>query len=634
MNYKKIVSACMLAICILGINTADAAPKKNVKNKITKTVQKSEQTQENKTLDVKIELSQVETLLENGEYKSADDLIAKIIKDQPSNSNIQSLQTISLALQSKLDDAQEKLNILLVKYPSNPDLHYAQGIVYLKRIESSDMEYRNKADVLFDKAINEFNIATEIDKNYHRAYNASGVAWLNAGEIERAKVDFERAIEIEPKYATAIDNLGTLDFLAGNYDNAEVKFIQSLEYNKNNPTAYYHLAQVSAKKHEYSRALSFINKSLDLNPKSSVAYNLMGEIYNAQGNEAAAIEAFKKSAAIKPENPQPYINLANLYEKRSDVEFAIEQLKTALSVNPKSYSTRLKIADMAMDYGKYNDAIKFYAGLIGVENYHSEAIKGIANCYFEQAKKSVDKGLLGTNQELFDAYNYVNQAIALNPNDLELHLAKLKLADITGQNEQKNEVLNYIINSPSMSLRSIVAKGEAYLALNQNREARSMFDMADNIATKEQDRLYLAEILTYDKQYSAAQKVLAKVLAQNPNNSQALSNYRYIEKRLNYSDAQLQNAIYFKKKEKNKFFMREYLNRAVATNPNNLKANYMLGKIANKQKEYEIASNAYKAALAYEENPRKQKSLTKKINNLDKKIEKINQRNLKKNKDI
>ena len=113
----------------------------------------------------------------------------------------------------------------------------------------------------------------------------------------------------------------------------------------------------------------------------------------------------------------------------------------------------------------------------------------------QQAKKSVDKGLLGTNQELFDAYNYVNQAIALNPNDLELHLAKLKLADITGQNEQKNEVLNYIINSPSMSLRSIVAKGEAYLALNQNREARSMFDMADNIATAKR---YKEKTFRYD----------------------------------------------------------------------------------------------------------------------------------------
>ena len=618
LSKKLVITTVVSGLLTIGIN-ADARPAKKAPAK-QKTVI---------TAKISKNYQQVDKLLEYDNFAQADRILNNMILANPNDVIAKSLYAVSLAKQGKFDMAQSQLNALMSKYPNNANLHFAQGIVNIRRQASSDMEYRNQSEDLIKNSIKEFNTALKLNPKYYPAYNALGVIALNTGNLDKANEFFNKALEIDPTYATAIDNLGSIDYLNGNYDDARKKFLKAITINPNSSTAFFHLAQVYDKKSLYSKGLDALDHSLRLKPNSSVAYNLRGEILKKQGNENAAIEAFKKSIAVKPENTKPYMNLATIYEKRFDNELAIANLKSALAVNPELNQAKLYIGNLSILKGDHNQALKYYSSLIGVEGYNSEALKGVANAYFEQAK-STSQNLLGREKELKTAYTNIERALEANPNNLQLYLAKLKLAKITNKEKDTQETLDRIIATPARGLNDMLAKGDAYYAMNKYQDAKDTFEKSLVFAETPEDYLFVAEILTYDKFYPSAKDTLRKVLVYDPTNEEAIHNLNYIMTMEKQSDSLYKDAKYFNKKDKNKVFAREYALRSLEFNPTNYEAALLSAKLCEKQKHYKEAIDAYKVVAGLEQKPRKIKKMNKKIKRLDKKLQKINNRYMKK----
>lgn len=585
---------------------------------------------ENKTKVITAQITksyqQIDKLLEDENFKQADKILEGMLKENSNDITAHALYAISQAKQNRLDIAQAELNKYLPKYPKNANLHYAQGIVNIKRQASSDMDYRNNSEELIKEATNEFNTAIKIDPKHYPSYNALGVVALNTGNMPKAREFFNKALTIDKNYSTAIDNLGTIDYLNGDYDEAQKKFAKALSVNPNSSTAYFHMAQVCDKKSMYSKGLDAIDHSLRLKPDSSVAYNLRGEILKKQGNEAAAIESFKKSIAIKPENVKPYMNLARIYEKRFDNELAIANLKSALAVNSELNQAKLYIADLALLKGDNKEALKYYSSLVGVDGYNADALKGLANAYFADAKITASQNFIGRDKNLEIAYNNIERALNANPNDLELYLAKLKLAKITNREKSTEEALNKIIDSPARGLSDMLAKGDAYFAMNKYQEAKEMFEDSVVFAQTPDDYLFVAEILTYDRFYPSAKSILRKVLINDPSNEEAIHNLNYIAAMEKQSESLYKDAKYFTKKEKNKVFAREYALKSLEYNPTNYDAALLSAKLCEKQKKYQSAIDSYKVVAGLEQRPFRVKRFNKKINKLEKKLKKVNQK--------
>lgn len=84
---------------------------------------------------------------------------------------------------------------IVKKYPNKPELHYAQGLVYLMRETSSDVEYIKNINNLSNAAIKEFVTAVGLDSTYYQAYNAMGVATLKLGNKKDAQDLFKVALK-------------------------------------------------------------------------------------------------------------------------------------------------------------------------------------------------------------------------------------------------------------------------------------------------------------------------------------------------------------------------------------------------------------------------------------------------------
>ena len=484
-----------------------------------------------KTAAVKVapqKYPEISKLIEYNHCDEADLKIKEILNVNPNDEAALALRTVSMAKQHKLDPAQQELDKLLKKYPNNATLHYAQGLVYLQRTTSSDVDHIKNTRGLINSSLKEFVNAVNINPNYYEAYNTMGVATLKLGNKNDATELFNTAIKINPSFATAYDNLGIVEMMNGNLDAAESNFMKAMKYNSHNPTAWYHMGQVETRRGNFSKALTWVNHSVHVNPNSSPALTLQGELYLKQGNQAAAINSFKKAQIVKPENIRPYLNLATIYENRADEEFAMEQLKTSLAINPNNQESKLRIANMALHTRKYDQALDYYSKLIGDKNYNEDAVIGLANTYYEMSKERGENNGITTNKEVYLAFDYINKAIENCPEDLELHLAKLKLSRLVHQDPLSKDSLNYIIQAAGNNLMDSVIKGEAYLALGREKDAVYTFENAINFSNSVDDDLYLAEILVHNKQFRTARTALQKALMKDPDNIIAKNGIRYI----------------------------------------------------------------------------------------------------------
>ena len=596
MNCKKVLVSAMILTGIMFTTNAFAAElqAKVEKNKVNK------------------KYPEISKMIEYNNYKEADTRLKDILATNPNDIDAQALQLVSQAKQYKLAPAQTELDKLLKKYPNNADLHYAQGLVYMMRQTSSDVDYIRQSRTLTTNAIKEFVTAVNLNANHYEAYNAMGVATLKLGNKKDAQELFQVALQIKPDFAPAYDNLGNIAQQDGDLDQAEKYYKQSLKYNTHNPTSMYHMGQVEAKRKNYSAALTWINHSIHINPNSSPALNLQGELYLKQGNQPAALNSFKKAVTVKPENSRPYINLANVYEKRADSEFAMEQLKTAIVINPNYKEGIFRVANMSLETKKYNQALDYYSRLLGDAQYNDEAIIGLANTYYEMSKDTADSQSFTTNKDVYLAYDYVNNAIERTPNDLKLHLAKIKLARITHQMPMSKDSLNYIIQSASNNVMDSVIKGEAYLALGREKDAVYTFEQAINYASDVDDYLYLAEILVHNKQFRTGRVALQKALLKDPNNVIAKNGIDYINL------CQIKSEEFFdvaqrQYKEKNYASTIEYCNRAIDFYHNSAEIAKLKAKAYEAELNYQGAVKYYNQYLSYAPNAADKAEITKKI---------------------
>ena len=603
MNCRKLLVSAVIITGIMFTTNAFAADleAKVEKNKVTK------------------KYPEISKMLEYNQYAEAEARIKGLLKQNPNDIDAQALQMIYFAKQYKLAPAQTELDKLLKQYPNNADLHYAQGLVYLMRQTSSDVDYIKAARELTTSAIKEFVTAVNLNSNHYEAYNAMGVATLRLGNKKDAQELFQVATQIKPDFAPAYDNLGNIAQMENNLDEAEKYYKLALKYNTHNPTSMYHMGQVEAKRKNYSDALTWINHSIHINPNSSPALTLQGELYLKQGNQAAAINSFKKAITVKPENSRPYIDLANVYEKRADAEFAIEQLKTAIVINPGYKDGIYKVANLSLETKKYNQALDYYSRLLGDSTYNDQAIIGLANTYYEMAKDTADSEAYTTNKDAYLAYEYVDKAIAKTPNDLKLHLAKIKLARITHQIPLTTESLNYIIQSASNNVMDSVIKGEAYLALGREKDAVYTFENAINFASDVDDYLYLAEILVHNKQFRTGRTALQKALLKDPTNTIAKNGIDYINL------CQIKSEEFFdvaqrQYKEKNYASTIEYCNRAIDFYHNSAEIAKLKAMAYEAELNYQGAVKYYNQYLSYAPNAADKDAITKKINKYKTKI--------------
>lgn len=212
--------------------------------------------------------------------------------------------------------ALESYNRAIELDQNNAIAYYNRGIVYGKQRE-------------YEKAIEDYSRAIDLDENCVNAYNNQGSAYGEQGEYDKAVADYSRAIELDKNYKNAYYGRGIVYGKQGEYDKAIADYSKVIELDENYAYAYNNRGNVYDEQGEYDKAIADYSKAIDLDENNAVAYNNRGYTFVRQGEYEKAIADYSKAIELDENYKYAYLNRANVYRFLGENEKALEDEKMA-----------------------------------------------------------------------------------------------------------------------------------------------------------------------------------------------------------------------------------------------------------------------------------------------------------------
>ncbi len=214
--------------------------------------------------------------------------------------------------------------------------------------------YYQKSNML-DEALNQFNKAINLQKNYPEALINRSDIFRVQGKIREAIDDCGNAIKYNPEYPGAFMNRGIAYSVGKKYDSAFHDFKMVLKTEPNNANAYGNLGNLLDMKGQVDSAIWAYSKAIEINP----AY------FDCYGNRARSYMKLKKynEAFIDANIAIQYSPLAgNLYALRAEINFSRNQFELALQdvLTAQQYGVNINASYIEMLKQKAIDFTEFF----------------------------------------------------------------------------------------------------------------------------------------------------------------------------------------------------------------------------------------------------------------------------------
>lgn len=278
-------------------------------------------------------------------------------------------------LDGRLVKSQEEFEALVAKDPSNVEVNYWLGQIYLAQFQfHHNTAFVDKAKALYAKAM------TATSQNPLIVVGMGHVELLE-GKTAEAKAHFNAAIEAsatkknkkygEPAVLNAIVRANSSgDSKIGDSDYAIQKATQSEELLGATPDLFTSLGVIYLKKgSEFGgQAKRAFEKALAIDENYAPAYWRVGRIFESQGNPEMYLGFYEKAISANPKFAPAYLSLYEYYKNR-DVNKAKEYLDFFIANADKDRETDYFYADYLFRAGKYQESLakgqQIEAGLKG-----------------------------------------------------------------------------------------------------------------------------------------------------------------------------------------------------------------------------------------------------------------------------
>ncbi len=305
----------------------------------------------------------------------------------------------------------------------------------------------------YSEALNQFLKAAKINPSDSEILYYAGklrLVYKKDGARE-AQGFFNQAYTLDPRNYDALAEWLKLK-VTGYEKNFAVKFVNNLIASEPaNPMNYWVLGEVYAESKEFRRAVTLYHKALDLDNRQSKVRMSLAKALEAVGELDKAVAEFRLSSlldrrnsegfyraadllfqmksyaqseevlkflmGVTPNYPGVHRYLSKIHQLREQKDAAIEQMRQEVANNPANYKFVLELAELYIDYEKYDEAISALKDITTLPStsqapeYKTEKIRAyllLSRCY--RAKKQPESG-----------ESAIRLALSLDPNDPELH---------------------------------------------------------------------------------------------------------------------------------------------------------------------------------------------------------------------
>jgi tetratricopeptide (TPR) repeat protein len=158
--------------------------------------------------------------------------------------------------------------------------------------------------------------------NNVRAYTELGAIFRDEGQYAEAMNQFDNALKINKNYALTYYNIGYIQFKLGNYKNALMYLRKTLEFNLPSlirMETFNSLGMTYSEMGNDVDAINAFKEAIKTLPTSIIPYNNLGRHYIKMGNFDCAIEILKKGLGVR-EEPHLRSNLLIAYDMKAQTK--------------------------------------------------------------------------------------------------------------------------------------------------------------------------------------------------------------------------------------------------------------------------------------------------------------------------
>ena len=241
---------------------------------------------------------------------------------------------------------------------------------------TSDAAYRGLATAYaslgkLKEAEDTYRRAIDMRKDYWGGYMALGGFYFSHARYDDAAAQFRRVIELAPENARGYINLGAMYDLQGKYPQAQELYEKSLTLQPNY-RAYANLGKLYFYQRRYSDSARMYEKALQLNDKDSRTWHYAAAAYywapGERGKAAAAYqhaaEMIEKELKINPRDNKLKLALADCYSMLGQSGKAVDLVRRALGDSPSDADDMFRAAEVELQVGDQNAALKWLAKAI------------------------------------------------------------------------------------------------------------------------------------------------------------------------------------------------------------------------------------------------------------------------------
>jgi tetratricopeptide (TPR) repeat protein len=153
----------------------------------------------------------------------------------------------------------------------------------------------------FDRAIDDFSRAIELDDRTDEAWFGRGMARGRSGDLDGAVADLGVYIERHPRSSVALTKRGIRHLWNGDLERAEADFRQAIRIDPANAEAHDDLGVIHAQRGDYAEAERHFRATLAHDPSYQKAHHNLAMVHYLLDRNEQALEAVERSLRLRPD---------------------------------------------------------------------------------------------------------------------------------------------------------------------------------------------------------------------------------------------------------------------------------------------------------------------------------------------
>ncbi|NQU69766.1 MAG: tetratricopeptide repeat protein [Rhodospirillales bacterium] len=206
-----------------------------------------------------------------------------------------------------------------------------------------------------------------------------GLAFYQAGKLERARDTCRKILKRQPDHFDALHLLGVIALQTGHIQRAVAFLEKAVAINPGISEAHSNLGHGLCGLNRFDEAIDCYDKAIALNPDQAYLSFNRGNALRDLGRHEAAVESYDRAITLRPDYAEAYNNRGIALRALKQYQAALHSCDRAIALKPDYVEAYCNHGNALCDLKRHDEGIAAYHKAIALKPDYAEAYGNLGN---------------------------------------------------------------------------------------------------------------------------------------------------------------------------------------------------------------------------------------------------------------